>query len=299
VNDRWGSDTRNKHGGYYTPEYSNDVFHNHKWEENEGIDVFSFGFNRATPGDKYQTAKSLIDNLIRCVCNGGNLLLDIGPNWDGRIPAIMQERLLQIGGWLGVNGEAIYNTTMWRAYQEVIVRQPVSWKTYVGQNNVYGAIQPGQNTSDGTIIFYGNYSTAKDCETKCGSLSNCYSYVWHDQNQGQYSLGCYGRTTGYWNPTAESGHTSGLKDFYTVSYTYHNPSVYAIISAWPNPKSTITLPSPIPSTSTTVKLVGGDGTALTWSGTSGQAGITITPPLLAPSELPCDYNWAFRLDNVK
>jgi alpha-L-fucosidase len=44
------------------------------------------------------------------VSRGGNLLLDIGPRADGRIPTIMEERLVQIGNWLKPNGEAIYGT---------------------------------------------------------------------------------------------------------------------------------------------------------------------------------------------
>src|SRR5262249_9745332 len=50
--------------------------------------------------------------LVLCdlVSRGGNFLLDIGPTGDGRIPVIMQQRLLQIGDWLKVNGEAIYGS---------------------------------------------------------------------------------------------------------------------------------------------------------------------------------------------
>jgi alpha-L-fucosidase len=48
--------------------------------------------------------------LVDLVSRGGNFLLDIGPTGDGRIPVIMQQRLVEIGDWLKVNGEAIYGT---------------------------------------------------------------------------------------------------------------------------------------------------------------------------------------------
>ncbi len=50
--------------------------------------------------------------MLSQVCgNGGNFLLDVGPTADGRIPVIMQDRLIRIGKWLKVNGPAIYETT--------------------------------------------------------------------------------------------------------------------------------------------------------------------------------------------
>ena len=116
VNDRWGSETRSKHGGYFTTEYGLvgetegiDEAVKRPWEECRGIGT-SFGFNRTENFDNYSTAEELITLLISTVSRGGNLLLDIGPAADGTIPVIMQQRLIDIGNWLKVNGDAIYNT---------------------------------------------------------------------------------------------------------------------------------------------------------------------------------------------
>lgn len=49
---------------------------------------------------------------------GGNLLVNVGPTHDGRIIPIFQERLLQLGSWMKVNGDAIYATKSWRVYND-------------------------------------------------------------------------------------------------------------------------------------------------------------------------------------
>jgi alpha-L-fucosidase len=59
------------------------------------------------------SSDALVDMLIEKVAAGGNLLLDIGPTADGRIPVIQQQRLLDIGSWLDVYGESIYGTRKW------------------------------------------------------------------------------------------------------------------------------------------------------------------------------------------
>ena len=124
VNDRWGSDTRGRHGGFYTSEYGieqlatgDSAIAPHKWEETRAVGG-SFGYNRAEALGDYHTGAELVRLLVETVARGGNLLLDVGPTADGRIPVIMQERLTEVGRWLRVNGEAIYGTRRWRVRTE-------------------------------------------------------------------------------------------------------------------------------------------------------------------------------------
>ena len=111
VNDRWGKETRGKHGGYYTTEYGGATDFKakpgHPWEENRGMGA-SYGYNRNEAIDDYRSAADLLHLLVDTVSAGGNLLLDVGPTADGRIPVVMQDRLIQMGRWLQKNGEAVY-----------------------------------------------------------------------------------------------------------------------------------------------------------------------------------------------
>jgi len=114
VNDRWGAGLRFHHGGIYTPEYQPDLdFEDHYWEESRGMG-FSYGYNREEDAWDYNSTQSLVLQLVDKVSSGGNFLLDIGPDEHGKIPPIMQERLIQIGDWMKINSEAIYNTVRWK-----------------------------------------------------------------------------------------------------------------------------------------------------------------------------------------
>jgi alpha-L-fucosidase len=114
IDDRWGSETRHKHGGYYTTEYTAGMQQSsHAWEESRGMG-YSYGYNRMETLKDYHSDRQLLLMLIDIVSRGGNLLLDIGPRADGHIPVVMEERLRQMGDWLRQNGEAIYETTAFK-----------------------------------------------------------------------------------------------------------------------------------------------------------------------------------------
>ncbi|WP_052143593.1 alpha-L-fucosidase [Wocania ichthyoenteri] len=105
VNNRWG------HGldvGYLTPEYSAGIkVTDRPWAEVRGLGR-SFGLNRNEDLEAYGNSKDLIHRFVQTVANGGGMILNVGPKADGQIPLIQQERLIQLGNWLKINGDAIY-----------------------------------------------------------------------------------------------------------------------------------------------------------------------------------------------
>lgn len=111
VNDRWKPFQM---GDYTTPEYlTPDQLLTGKWEETRGIGR-SFGINRLEGERETIAPGTLVHLLIDVVSKNGNLLLDVGPEPDGRIPAIQLDRLHRLGVWLHQNGEAIFATRPWQ-----------------------------------------------------------------------------------------------------------------------------------------------------------------------------------------
>ncbi len=111
TNDRLGM-CRGKFGDVFESEYGGGKYTspNHPWQEDRGIG-HSYGYNRNETVYDYDSREELLRTFSGVVGGGGNFLLCVGPTADGRIPVIMQERLLQVGEWLKVNGDAVYGTT--------------------------------------------------------------------------------------------------------------------------------------------------------------------------------------------
>lgn len=85
------------------------------WQTDTSVARNSWGY---TEGNDYKSAEELIWNLVDVVSKNGCLLLNIGPRADGTIPEEDARLLTEIGDWLRVNGEAIYDSRVWRMYGE-------------------------------------------------------------------------------------------------------------------------------------------------------------------------------------
>ncbi|MBS1667447.1 MAG: alpha-L-fucosidase [Bacteroidetes bacterium] len=62
------------------------------------------------PHDHYKSAHKLVDLLVKIVSRGGNFLLNIGPGPDGDWDTAAYARLKEMGEWMKINGEGIYNS---------------------------------------------------------------------------------------------------------------------------------------------------------------------------------------------
>ncbi|MBR7120421.1 MAG: alpha-L-fucosidase [Lentisphaeria bacterium] len=75
-----------------------------------------------TPGDKnWKTPYQVIALLLKCAAKGGNLLINVGPDPKGNIPAESMDILEEVGKWLEKNREAVTSDT----------RSPFSWSATV------------------------------------------------------------------------------------------------------------------------------------------------------------------------
>ncbi|KAJ9145094.1 Glycoside hydrolase family 29 protein [Pleurostoma richardsiae] len=104
-----------------TPEYQTfSVAQHRKWESNQGMDPYSYGYNRATPPDAYMNVSTIIYSLVDMVSKNGNFLLDIGPRADGTIVQSEMDHLREAGKWIKTHEEAIFDTTYWFIQSEIL-----------------------------------------------------------------------------------------------------------------------------------------------------------------------------------
>jgi alpha-L-fucosidase len=94
-------------GDFGTPEHHITPDPARLWESCQVTTWRLWGF---TEGERWRPADLLLDMLVESASKGGNLLLNVGPDGEGRFPPQAVERLTEIGRWLEVHGEAVYGS---------------------------------------------------------------------------------------------------------------------------------------------------------------------------------------------
>ena len=85
------------------------------WQTCTAIGKNSWGY---THDNEFKTSRQVICDLIDIVSKNGILLLNVGPRADGTITAEETRVLLDLGSWLEINGEGIYDTVPWKWFGE-------------------------------------------------------------------------------------------------------------------------------------------------------------------------------------
>lgn len=115
-----GDTTPPIHHDFTTPEYqAPDSIADKKWETCRGIGL-SFGYNRTEDVSEFLSVDELVDSFVDIVSKNGNLLLNVGPQADGTIPAGQRTRLEGLSNWLAGNGEAIFGSRPWTQAEAVM-----------------------------------------------------------------------------------------------------------------------------------------------------------------------------------
>lgn len=122
-----------------------------KWENPATLGT-SYGYLEAEEvNDAYKSPTELVHLLCDVVSKNGNLLLNLGPKADGTIPEGMQRRLLAIGKWLAVNGEAIYGTRPWEQCSEPLDPGPQQADAGSGDKENHGI--RFTRSADGACVY--------------------------------------------------------------------------------------------------------------------------------------------------
>lgn len=94
-------------GDFGTPEHHISADASRIWESCQVSTWRLWGY---AAGERWRPADYLLDMLVEAASKGGNLLLNVGPEGSGPLPAEFVERARAIGEWLQVHGEAIYGS---------------------------------------------------------------------------------------------------------------------------------------------------------------------------------------------
>jgi hypothetical protein len=258
------------------------------------------------------------------------MILNVGPKADGQIPLLQQERLLQLGEWLEVNGEAIYGSRPWirsGEMREVTLERidPAIDFDWV-RNGPGRPIREDQFTAawSGVVVpeFSGVYTFEVEAddsmlvwvdgrylgdrgthEMEAGipvsirveyreeEVNAWARLFWSSPDQPREIVPA-GRLRTEAAPEGQPGLRAVYRSYQEyLAYTTKGNTLYAITFEWPDGELALPLPEPPPGTRVT--LVGRDG-VLPWRYADGTLLVDLSS--IPYSEIPCDWAWTVRLE---
>ncbi len=130
--------------------------------------------------DNYKSTNKLIHILVDVVCKGGNFLLNVGPDENGNLPEPALQRMKEIGTWMKINGDAIYNTRPIAPYK---VDNICFTKGQKGE--VYAIILLSDTTKLQTSY---SFSLSKELQTGFKQILGTNTKAKLKNNKGKYTL---------------------------------------------------------------------------------------------------------------
>jgi len=211
--------------------------------------------------------------LADTVADGGNLILNLGPDSAGVVPIAQEQLLRAVGRWLNVSGEAIFGTEP-RAVADGKVGESVEFDSGSGsgsgsessrmdplvQAGVCVAVPRDSESNSTAGVAYlgkpagGSSGCTKACASYYGGPGSksgpCFSFSYFDGAAGapaELAGQCYGRLDTDWSPIWQAGCSSGRRGVARVAYTVvatngsdHGsdretvPVLHAILRPYPN-----------------------------------------------------------------
>eukprot|EP01084_Bolivina_argentea_P161546 281213_1 len=87
------------------------------------------------------------------------------------------------------------------------------WYIYNNTNNVYNKVEPKQNSTDGNVIYIGQYDNYESCLNAIQKINvngdKFGSFTWVKESNVGYKYMCYGRYTDAWDDTHDDTTISG------------------------------------------------------------------------------------------
>ncbi|WP_168199465.1 alpha-L-fucosidase [Pedobacter aquae] len=150
------------YGDYYTPEGF--VPGNKENSDSPWFVIYPLAgsFSYDPSSKKYKGAKWVVKNLIDSASKGGNFMVGIGPDGNGKFSPTAIKQLKEVGAWLKKNGEGIYATR---------AREGEQWKE--GDNIRFTRSKDQKTIYVHCLDWPGDQLVLKTVQPKAGSKITC------------------------------------------------------------------------------------------------------------------------------